>query len=142
MKYLTETVLYKLQKSLQQIKQVYVTKCQMVSSNFWAPRLWDLLVTLLTNWATKNWNSVNKPCLKFRVHDLWKCQNCPVADKCIDTTFTIDILQTRLPPFPYIKRALQTTTLLTKWNTKTHLLIQLQNSNWLTKETIKIKINN
>ena len=37
----------------------------------------------------------------------WKGQNCKVTEESIDTTsFTINIFQTRLPPFPYTRKAL------------------------------------
>ena len=36
--------------------------------------------------------SIHKPTQEILVHGLWKGQNFQVAGKCIDTTFTINIL--------------------------------------------------
>ena len=43
---------------------------------------------------------------EIAVHDLWKGQNCHIADKCIDSTFTWNIVQTSLPHFRYTRPVL------------------------------------
>ena len=60
----------------------------MVSSHFWP--LLHLGFIHHLDYPLLNCHSI--PPARDAVHDLWKCQICQVADKCIDTTFTINIL--------------------------------------------------
>ena len=65
----------------------------------WCPHIFELphLWALSTTWAsstppTPHCRSIHKAPYEMPGHDLWKGQNRWVADKCIDTTFTINIL--------------------------------------------------
>ena len=61
----------------------------------------------LTSRLIPHCSSIYKHAQNMMVHDLWKGQNCQFANKCIDTCKT-NILSTRLPTFPYARRALWT----------------------------------
>ena len=79
-------------------KNVYLMN--MVSSQFWTPPLTSGLyppLGLPPPLLLSHCSSIYKSPQEMLIHDLWKDQNCQVADKCIDTTFTINILYTSLP---------------------------------------------
>ena len=76
-------------------------------------------------------SSIHKHTRRCHSQDLWKGQNCHVADKCIDTTFTNKYFVTTLTTTSLYQRNLLKTILLTK---KVHVLIQLKNNNWFTKK--------
>ena len=80
--------------------------CKEYGEHTWCPHTFEPPSPPLHLWALSPTVALSITPQEMPVRDLCKGQNYQVADKCIDTTFTISILQTSLLPFPYTRRAL------------------------------------